>query len=64
MEKKHIRQKKNTKIMSRIGLEPIFMAHETIELPITPSKKNSIQQQVPLPLPCYDFALVTILMVK
>jgi hypothetical protein len=24
--------------MSGIGFEPIFMAHETIELPITPSK--------------------------
>ena len=26
--------------MSRIGLEPILMAHETIELPITPPKKK------------------------
>lgn len=61
--------------MARIGLEPIFMAHETTELPITPSNlinkntnilktTNSIQQQVPLPLPCYDFALVTVLIVK
>jgi hypothetical protein len=47
-------------ILDSMGFEPISTACKAIILPSElRAKKNLIQPQVPLRLPCYDFASVT-----
>ena len=45
--------------MPFIGLEPILSNYKTDVLPIKLKRHHSmVQQQVPLPLPCYDLTAI------